>query len=62
MSKTLKYRIERLESSRRAQGQPIDDFFIIPYDMSHEDALIEYQRQHPGCDLDKVIFVEGVSP
>jgi hypothetical protein len=57
---TIKDRIARLEG-HRDQGQPIDGFFIIPYEMTHEEALVEYERQHPGCDLDKVIFVEGKS-
>lgn len=56
---TLKQRIERLEC-KRDQGQPIDGFFIVEYDMTHEEARAEYERQHPGCDLEKVVFVEGV--
>ncbi len=58
---TIKDRIARLEG-QRDQGQQIDGFFIVEYDMTHEEARAEYERQHPGCDLDKVIFVEGVSP
>jgi len=56
---TLKQRIERLEC-KRDQGQLIDGFFIVEYDMTPEEARAEYERQHPGCDLDKVIFVEGL--
>jgi hypothetical protein len=58
---TIKDRIKRLETQQSGHDQPIDGFFIVPYDMTHEEALIEYERQHTGCDLDKVIFVEGKS-
>ena len=58
---TIKERIARLEG-HRYHGQTIDGFFIVEYGLTHEEARAEYERQHPGCDFDKVIFVEGVSP
>ena len=59
MSKRLKERIAWLEA-KQPQTQGLDAFFICDYDMTPEEARAEYERQHPGCNLDKVIFVEGV--
>ena len=58
MSKTLKERIARLES-KQPETQGIDGFFIVEYDMTPEEARAEYERQHPGCDFDRVVFIEG---
>ena len=51
MSKTLKERIARLEA-KQPETQGIDGFFIVEYGLTHEEAQVEYERQHPGCDFD----------
>lgn len=61
MSKTLKDRIQRMEA-KQPKTQGIDGFFIVENGLTQEEARAEYGRQHPGCDFDKVIFVEGAEP
>ena len=58
MSKTFKERIARLEA-KQPEAQGIDGFFVIEYGMTPEEARAEYERQHPGCDFDRVVFIEG---
>ena len=58
MIKTLKERIARLEA-KQPETQGIDGFFVIEYGMTDEQARAEYERQHPGCDFDRVVFIEG---